>query len=79
MYPLSCAHVHAHTGHETSAHKKTWSTLKSFFQKCFCTYFIHVIPNSDEFRKSVAQQKFYACTDFKKLDGTYIIFVICDI
>jgi len=49
MFPLSCARVRAHTGRETSAHKKTCARKHSF-QKCFCTYFIHVIPNADEFR-----------------------------
>src|SRR6218665_2305731 len=38
-FSLSCAHVHVHTGHETCAHKKTRSTHKCFFQKCFCTNF----------------------------------------
>jgi len=33
-----------------SAHNKTWSARKCSLQKCFCTYFIHVIPNWDEFR-----------------------------
>ena len=28
MFPLSCARVRAHTGHEVSARKKTWSTYK---------------------------------------------------
>ena len=35
MFPLSCARVHAHTDHETSAHKETWSAHKCSFQKCF--------------------------------------------
>src|SRR6218665_3397774 len=30
MFPLGYAHVHAHTGCETSAHKKTWSTYFTF-------------------------------------------------
>jgi len=32
--------VCVHTGHETSAHKKTWSAHKCSFlpKKCFCTY-----------------------------------------
>jgi len=43
--------VRTYTGRETSAHKQTWSAHKiMFLPKCFCTYFIHVIPNSDEFR-----------------------------
>src|SRR6218665_449853 len=50
MFPLSYVRVHAHTGHETSAHKKTWSAHKCSFQSCFCPYFILVIQNSDEFR-----------------------------
>ena len=50
MYPLRCARVRANTAREMSAHKKTWSAHKSSLQKCFCTYFIHAIPNSDEFR-----------------------------
>ena len=29
MFPLSCARVCAQTGHEKSAHKKTWSTYKN--------------------------------------------------
>ena len=58
MFPLSCARVCEHTGHETSAHKKTWSVMECSIQKCFCTYFIHVNPNSDEFRWNVAQNKF---------------------
>jgi len=28
MFPLNCAQVCAHTGRETSAHKKTWSAHK---------------------------------------------------
>ena len=39
----------------------------------FCTYFIHVVPNAHEFRKTVAQKKFYAHTDFKKLEGTFYV------
>jgi len=50
MFPLSCARECAHTGRETSAHKKTWSAHKYSLQKWLCTHFIHVIPNSDEFR-----------------------------
>jgi len=45
-FPLSCAHVRAHTSCKTSAHKKTWSAHKRSFQKPLCTYFIHVIPNT---------------------------------
>src|SRR6218665_4124061 len=30
MFPLSCARVRAHTGCETSAHKKTWRANKIF-------------------------------------------------
>jgi len=40
--------VLASTGHETSAHKKSLSTHRCSFQKCFCTYFIHVVPNTAE-------------------------------
>ena len=48
MFPLSCAFVRVHRGRETSAHKKTCSAHKCYFQICFCTYFIHVVPNADE-------------------------------
>jgi len=44
-----------------------------FPQKMFYTYFIHIIPNSDEFRLNVAQKKFYVHTDLKKLEGTLIL------
>src|SRR6218665_168545 len=50
MFPLSRAQLRMHTGRETSAHKKTWRvhTGKCSLQKCFCLYFIHLIPNSKE-------------------------------
>ena len=35
IFPLSCVHVHAHTGRKTIAHKKTWCAHKCFFKKCF--------------------------------------------
>jgi len=57
MLPLSCAR--AHTDHEMSAQKETWSAYKCSLQNAFCTCFIHFIPNSDEFRQNVAQKKFY--------------------
>jgi len=44
-----------------------------FFPKmilCFYTYFIHIVPNTDESWQNVAPKKFYAHTDFKKLEGT---------
>ena len=40
-----------------------------FLPKCFRTYFLQVIPNSDDFIYNVAQKKFYAHAD-KKLEGT---------
>jgi len=39
----SKAAVSVHTDQETSAHKKTGSAHKCFFQKCFCTNFLHFI------------------------------------
>jgi len=38
----------------------------------FYIHFTHVVPNSDEFWKSVAQQKFDSHKDFKKLEGTLL-------
>src|SRR6218665_3587118 len=35
QFPLSCVRVCAHAGRETSAHKKSCSVHKCFFQKCF--------------------------------------------
>jgi len=32
MFSLSCVHVHAHTGREMSAHKKTWSAHKFYLK-----------------------------------------------
>src|SRR6218665_90030 len=52
--------------------KKPWSTHKYSLQKCFGIYFIHVIPNSDQFRCYVAEEKFYAHIDFKKLEGKLV-------
>ena len=31
----------AHKGHEASAHRKTWSAQKCFFQNVFAHYFSH--------------------------------------
>jgi len=39
MFPLSCAHVRAHTGCEMSAHKKIWSTHMCSIQKWFFLIF----------------------------------------
>jgi len=33
---------------------------------------MHVILNSDELRQNAAQKKFYANTDFKKLEETLV-------
>jgi len=70
MFSLSCARVRPHTGHEMSAHKKTWSTQKFSFKHCFCTYFIHVILNIEKCWYNVAHRTFYVHTDLKKLEGT---------
>ena len=72
MFPLRCVRVRAHKGREMSAHKKTWSAHKCSLKNAFCTYFIHVIPNTDESRSNVAQKKFYAHTDLNKLEGTLV-------
>src|SRR6218665_3277520 len=72
MFHLSCALVRACIGRETSAYKKTWSVHKCSLKNVFCTYFIHVILNSEEFRSNVAQNKYFAQTDFKELEGTLI-------
>ena len=47
-----------------------------FLPKMFCTYFIHVVPNTDEFQLSVEQKKLYAHADFEKLEGTFIVGVV---
>src|SRR6218665_1328302 len=44
-----CVCACAHTSHEMCTHKKTWSAHKCSFQKCFCTYFIHGVPNTNDF------------------------------
>src|SRR6218665_2678530 len=38
-------------------------------KNAFCTYTIHVNKNSDEFKYTVAQKKFYVHTYFNKLEG----------
>jgi len=70
MFILNSARVRAHTGRETSAPKNSSAHIYVPSKYVFCTYFIHVIPNSDEFRQNVAQKNFYAHIDFKKLEGT---------
>ena len=47
IFPLRL-NTHAHTSRVTSAHERTYSTQKYSVQKCFCTYFIHIVPNITE-------------------------------
>ena len=65
MFPLSCARVRAHTICEMSTHKKTLSAHISSLQKCFCSYFIHVIPNSMGSCKMLHKRNFM-CTQTVK-------------
>ena len=62
----------AYAGRDTNAHKETCSTQKCSLQKCsFAHSFIHIIPNSDEFRSNVGQKKYVMHTQtLKKLEGT---------
>jgi len=68
MLPLSCAHERVHTGHETSAHKKTLSAHRCSFQKCFCTYFIHVVQIQLRHGKMLRNRNFM-CTQTLKITG----------
>jgi len=43
----ACARAHKSWGERT---QENLEHIKCYSQKCFCTYFRHVIPNSDEFR-----------------------------
>src|SRR6218665_1406867 len=67
MFPLSCACVHAHTGHETSAHKKPWNVQKLLsLQK----WFLHIHTRHSKFRLvqvNVAQKKFYVISSIASL------------
>jgi len=49
MFPLSCAHLHAHTGRETSSQNKNWNAHKCSFQKCF---FAHISYTSFQIQMS---------------------------
>jgi len=66
MFHVSCALVRAHTGRETDARARKPGApinVRNVPSKnVFCTYFTHVIPNSDEFRSNVAQNQFSAHT-----------------
>src|SRR6218665_879372 len=69
MFPLSCARACTHTGHETSAHKKTWSAHKCSLQRCFA----HTSYTSFQIQMNsgkMLQKIFFMHTDFKKLEGT---------
>jgi len=70
MFPLSCARVRTHTGRETSAHKKTWSAQQNFPSKKYLHIFYAHHPIYRRVLVDVAQKKFYAHTDFIKLEGT---------
>ena len=41
------------------------------FEHISCT--MHIVPHTDESWLNVAQKKFYAYTDFKKLEGTLLM------
>src|SRR6218665_2699932 len=69
MFPFKLWGVRVHTSRETSAHKKTWSTHKRSFKKCFCTYFIQVVPNTGG-----VQVKFNVHIDFDKFEGTLVTY-----
>src|SRR6218665_1838446 len=63
-----------HTGRETRTHtRKLGAHINVSSKNVFCTYFMHVITNSDEFRLNFAQKKFYAHTDFKILEETLLM------
>src|SRR6218665_4004157 len=72
MFPLSCARVHAHTGSETSAHKKTWSAHKCSLKKVFA----HILYTQFQIQTSSGKmlpKKLYAHTDLKKLQGALLL------
>jgi len=51
IFPLGYSRVRARTGRETRAHKKLGAHIIVLSKNAFAhAYFIHVIPNSDEFR-----------------------------
>jgi len=55
-------------GREMSAHKDTWSAHKNFFRKCTIFLTLH---STNRFIVAICcTKKFYAHTDFKKLEGT---------
>ena len=68
MFHLSCVRVH--TGHETGTHKKLGVHIKFSIQK----WFLHNKRHSTLrwIQVNVAQKKFYARTNFTKLEGTLI-------
>src|SRR6218665_2359703 len=72
MFPLSCVHVRAHTGRETSAHKKTRSAQQNFLSNSFWHIFYALHPIYRQVLVNVAQQKLYAHTDFRKIEGTLL-------
>jgi len=70
MFTLRCASVRAHTGRETSTHKKTWSIRITVPSK---NVFVHVHARHSKLKRvqvkfNVAQRKFYAHTDLNKLE-----------
>jgi len=76
MFNLSCAHVrvYAPSSHETSAHEKTWSAHKCFFQKSSS----HIIISYTSFQiqissgKMLHKRNFLRTQTLKKSDGTLV-------
>ena len=68
MFPLS-----------RSRDERTQENLESiqmFLLIMFLTYFLHFIPHSDQWWQNVAQKKFYAHTDLKKLKGALVVTIL---
>src|SRR6218665_928403 len=66
-FPLRCARLRAHIGHETSAHKKTWSAHKCSFQNVSA----HISCTSFKIQKSSGTMlhiRYFMRTDFEKLE-----------
>ena len=67
MFPLSRAWVHAHSGHETSAHKKTWSAHKIFLPKMFLHIFITLHSTYRLIEAKCCTKEIFCIHRFKKI------------
>src|SRR6218665_2053486 len=73
MVPLNCACVRGHTGHETSAHKKTCSAHKMFLPKMILHIFLTLHYTYRLILVRCCTKEILCAQRLEKLEGTLVV------